>query len=208
MQPPDSTVFVVDDHGGIRKSLRFLIESAGLHTEGYASAEEFLGNYQPNRVGCLVLDVQMPGMTGLQLLEELAEHGDYRPAVVITGHADVTTAVRAMKAGAVDFLPKPFDDEDLLERVQQCIELDSQWRRWRTEAIEVVKRMGALTPREREVMDLVVAGRHTKEIAASLELSPCTVEYHRHNVMHKMEARSSVDLTRMASLCQKLRGTT
>jgi len=207
MQPHDSTVFVVDDHGGIRKSLRFLIESAGLHTEGYASAEQFLGTYQPNRVGCLVLDVQMPGMTGLQLLEELAEHGDYRPAVVITGHADVTTAVRAMKAGAVDFLPKPFDDEDLLERVQQCIELDSQWRRWRTEAIEVVKRMSALTPREREVMDLVIAGRHTKEIAASLELSPCTVEYHRHNVMNKMEARSSVDLTRMASLCQKLRGT-
>jgi FixJ family two-component response regulator len=200
-------VFVVDDHGGIRKSLRFLIESVGLHTEGYASAEQFLDNCQPNRVGCLVLDVQMPGMTGLQLLEDLAEHGDYRPAVVITGHADVTTAVRAMKAGAVDFLPKPFDDEDLLERVQQCIELDSQWRRWRTEAIKVVTRMGALTPREREVMDLVVAGHHTKEIAANLELSPCTVEYHRHNVMQKMEARSSVDLTRMASLCQKLRGT-
>jgi FixJ family two-component response regulator len=207
MQPHDSTVFVVDDHGGIRKSLRFLIESVGLHTEGYASAEQFLDNCQPNRVGCLVLDVQMPGMTGLQLLEDLAEHGDYRPAVVITGHADVTTAVRAMKAGAVDFLPKPFDDEDLLERVQQCIELDSQWRRWRTEAIKVVTRMGALTPREREVMDLVVAGHHTKEIAANLELSPCTVEYHRHNVMQKMEARSSVDLTRMASLCQKLRGT-
>ena len=207
MLPHDSTVFVVDDHGGIRKSLRFLIESAGLQTEGYASAEAFLGDYQPSRVGCLVLDVQMPGMTGLQLLEELAEQGDYRPAVVITGHADVTTAVRAMKAGAVDFLQKPFDDEDLLERVQQCIELDAQWRRWRTEAIAVVKRMAALTPREREVMDLVVAGNHTKEIAASLGLSPCTVEHHRHNLMQKMEARSSVDLTRMASLCHKLRGT-
>lgn len=207
MLPHESTVFVVDDHGGIRKSLRFLIESAGLQTEVYSSAEEFLGNYQPDRIGCLVLDVQMPGMTGLQLLEELAEHGDYRPAVVITGHPDITTAVRAMKAGAVDFLPKPFDDEDLLERVQQCIELDSQWRQWRTEAIEVVKKMSGLTPREREVMDLVVEGHHTKEIAASLELSPCTVEYHRHNLMQKMEARSAVDLTRMASLCRKLRGT-
>jgi two-component system response regulator FixJ len=206
MLPPDSTVFVVDDHGGIRKSLRFLIESAGLQTEGYASAEAFLDNYQPFRVGCLVLDVQMPGMTGLQLLEELAEKGDYRPAVVITGHGDVTTAVRAMKAGAVDFLQKPFDDEDLLERVQICIELDAQWRQWRSEAVEVVKRLALLTPREREVMDLVVAGDHTKEIAAALGLSPSTVEHHRHNVMQKMEARSAVDLTRMASLCRKLKG--
>ncbi|MGF1639368.1 MAG: response regulator transcription factor [Rhodospirillales bacterium] len=206
MRPPDATVFVVDDHGGLRRSLRFLLESAGLQTEGYASAEAFLAGYRPSRVGCLIVDVQMPGMTGVQLLEALAEKGDFRPAVVITGHGDVGTAVRAMKAGAVDFLEKPFDDQDLLDRVQTCIELDAQWRRWRCEAVDVVERLATLTPREREVMDQVVAGRHTREIAGALGLSPSTVEHHRHSVMQKMEARSSVDLTRMALACRKLAG--
>lgn len=118
MSPPDSTVFVVDDHRGTRKSLCYLIESAGLKAEAYPSAKDFLGAYHPSRVGCLVLDVQMPEMTGLQLLEELAARGDCRPAIIITGHGDVPLAVRAMKASAVDFLQKPFNDRDLLERIQ------------------------------------------------------------------------------------------
>jgi FixJ family two-component response regulator len=207
MSPPDATVFVVDDQPGIRKSLQFLMESAGLKIEAYGSAEEFLKLYEPTRQGCLVLDVYMPGMTGVQLLETLAEHGDFRPAIVITGRGDVATAVRAMKAGAIDFLEKPFDDHQLLEKVQICMELDARWRGWRSQAVEIVRRLDSLTPREREVLDLVVEGHPTKEIAERLSLSPHTIEIHRHHIMSKMQARSSIDLVRMTSLCRNRVGT-
>lgn len=212
MQPHDSTVFVIDDpstvfviddHGGIRKSLRYLMESAGLDVEVFECAEEFLHTYQPARPGCLVTDVYMPGMTGVQLLEKLAGNGDFRPAILISGQGDIPTAVRAMKVGAVDFLEKPFEDDELLERVRQCVELDAQWRTWRTEAIGVIERMNSLSPREREVMDLVVDGHSTKEIARLLDLSPKTVEIHRGRVMRKMRVQSSLELVKMVFLCRK-----
>lgn len=205
MQPHDSTVFVIDDHGGIRKSLRYLMESAGLEVEAFDCAEAFLDAYQPSRPGCLVTDVYMPGMTGVQLLEKLAVKGDFRPAILISGQGDIPTAVHAMKVGAVDFLEKPFEDDELLERVRQCVELDAQWRTWRSEAIDILERMNSLSPREREVMDLVVDGHATKEIARLLDLSPKTVEIHRGHVMRKMRVRSSLELVKMVLLCRKVK---
>lgn len=206
MPPDQPTVFVVDDHPGMRRSLCFLIRSAGLAAEPFASAEEFLGAYDPSRPGCLVLDLQMPGMDGLQLLERMAANGDSRPIIILTGYADVPTAVRAMKAGAVDFLQKPFKQQELIERVRQSVGLDAEWRRWKGETRDVLARLGTLTPREHEVLDFVVAGRSTKEIAASLGLSAKTVELHRRNIMHKMEARTSVDLVRKVSACRRASG--
>lgn len=214
MQPHDaslaaageaSTVFVIDDHGGIRKSLRYLMESAGLEVEVFACAEDFLGAYRPARPGCLVTDVSMPGMTGVELLETLAGKGDFRPAIVISGQGDIPTAVRAMKGGAVDFLEKPFDDDALLEKVQQCVRMDAEWRAWRAEAIDVLERMNTLSPREREVMDLVVDGHATKDIAGRLDLSPKTVEVHRGRIMRKMRAQSSLELVKLTLLCRKMR---
>lgn len=201
-----STVFVIDDHGGIRKSLRYLMESAGLRVEVYPCAEAFLGAYRPDRPGCLVADVYMPGMTGVELLETLARNGDFRPAILISGRGDVPTAVRAMKSGAVDFLEKPFEDEALLERVRQCVRMDVDWRRWRAEAVGILKRMDALTPREREVMDLVVDGHATKDIARRLDLSPKTVEVHRGRVMRKMRVPSALALVKTVLLCRKVKG--
>lgn len=215
MQPHDpnssvarvrSTVFVVDDHGGFRKSLRYLLESAGLEVEVFACAEEFLAGYQPARSGCLVADVYMPGMTGVQLLEKLADKGDFRPAILISGQGDIPTAVRAMKVGAVDFLEKPFEDDELLERVRQCVQMDAQWRTWQADAIDTVTRLGTLSPRERQVMDLVVDGYSTKEIARHLELSPKTIEIHRGGIMHKMNTRSSLELVRLVMLCRSPQG--
>lgn len=214
MQPHDSTasvidsdsiVFVVDDHGGIRKSLRYLMESAGLEVEVFECAEDFLSAYQPARPGCLVTDVFMPGMTGVQLLEQLAGKGDFRPAILISGQGDIPTAVRAMKVGAVDFLEKPFEDDELLERVQQCVRMDAEWRTWRAEAIDILDRMNSLSPREREVMDRVVDGHATKEIARLLDLSPKTVEIHRGRVMRKMRVQSSLELVKMVLLCRKVK---
>ncbi len=201
--PRDPVVFVVDDHTGMRKSLCYLIEAAGLTVQSYASARAFLDNYDPARRGCLVLDMRMPGMTGLDLLDELALRGDARPAIMITGFGSVPTAVRAMKAGAIDFLEKPFDDDELLERIQQGLQLDAMWRRWQNESIDIVGRLGSLTPREREVLDLIIAGRRNREIALSLGVSPGTVADHRHRLMRKMNARTALDLVRMVSMCRK-----
>ncbi len=201
-----STVFVIDDHGGIRKSLRYLMESTGLDVEVFECAEDFLGAYQPTRPGCVVSDVYMPGMTGVELLEKLAGKGDFRPAILISGQGDIPTAVQAMKVGAVDFLEKPFEDDELLERVQQCVRMDTEWRTWRAEAIDILERMDTLSPREREVMDLVVDGNSTKEIARLLEISPKTVEIHRGHVMRKMRVRSSLELVKTVLVCRKVKG--
>jgi FixJ family two-component response regulator len=198
----NATIFVIDDQRTMRKSLCHLLRTTGLAAEPFESAEEFLQNYDPSRPGCLLLDLQMPGMTGLQLLERLAAKGDCRPVIIITGHADVPTAVRAMRAGAVDILQKPFKIPELLERIRQSIALDTQWRRWNTEATHIIERINSVSPREREILDFVVAGQSTKEIADQLGLSVKTVEIHRHSLMQKMGARSPVDLVRMISACR------
>lgn len=196
-------VFVVDDHSGMRKSLCYLIEAAGLAVETYATARDFLDNHDPARRGCLVLDMRMPGMTGLDLLDELATRGDVRPAIMITGFGSVPTAVRAMKAGAIDFLEKPFDDDELLERIHQGIQLDAMWRSWRNKSIDIVGRLASLTPREREVLDLIIAGHRSREIADRLGVSVATIADHRQRVMRKMNARSALDLVRMVSTCRR-----
>jgi two-component system, LuxR family, response regulator FixJ len=197
-----ATVFVIDDQRIMRRSLCQLIRSTGLAAESFESAEEFLHSYDPSRPGCMLLDLQMPGMTGLQLLERLAAKGGCRPVIIITGHADVPTAVRAMRAGAVDIQQKPFKIPELLERIRQSIALDAEWRRWNAEATHIIERINSVSPREREVLDFVIAGQSTKEIADQLGLSVKTIELHRHSLMQKMGARSPVDLVRMISACR------
>jgi two-component system, LuxR family, response regulator FixJ len=199
---PPPVVFVIDDHPGMRKSLCYLIEAAGLTAEPYETARDFLDNYDAARRGCLVLDMRMPGVTGLDLLDELASRGDARPAIMITGFGSVPTAVRAMKAGAIDFLEKPFDDDELLERIQQGLQLDAMWRDWQNKSIDIVGRLASLTPREREVLDLIIDGRRNREIADSLGVSIGTVADHRQRVMRKMNARTALDLVRMVSMCR------
>jgi two-component system, LuxR family, response regulator FixJ len=196
--PPEPTVFVVDDDPAMRDSLRWLLESVGLRVQTYATAAEFLAGRDPAAPGCLVLDVRMPGMSGLDLQEELQRRRTDLPTIVVTGHAEVPMAVRAVKAGAIDFIEKPFSDQLLLDRVRQALETDRQERETRARREEARRRVGHLTPREREVLDLVVAGRANKEIASVLGLSPKTVEVHRARVMEKMEVDSLADLIRVA----------
>ena len=198
--PPEPTVFVVDDDPAMRNSLRWLIESVGLAVAAYATAEEFLERYEPNRPGCLVLDVRMPGMSGLDLQDALVQRCITIPTIVITGHAEVAMAVRAVKAGAIDFIPKPFSDQLLLDRIRQALEQDRRDRETREHETDVARRVSHLTQREREVMDLIVAGKANKEVAAELGLSPKTVEVHRAHVMEKMQVASLADLVRIALL--------
>src|SRR5262245_25208002 len=189
----------------MRDSLRWLIESTGLRVETYGDANTFLEAIRPDVPGCVVLDVRMPGMSGLDLQSELARRGIGLPTILITGHAEVPSAVRAVKAGAIDFIEKPFSDEVLLDRVRQGIEMDRQEREARERRAEVVRRLGLLTQREREVLELVVAGRPNKEIAATLGLSPKTVEVHRAHVMEKMQATSVAELVRLALIAHAAR---
>jgi FixJ family two-component response regulator len=195
-------VFVVDDDPAMRDSLRWLIESTGVRVETYRDAQSFLDACQPEMPGCLVLDVRMPGMSGLDLQAELARRGIALPTIVITGHAEVPLAVRAVKAGAIDFIEKPFSDQLLLDRVRQGLELDRQGRDGRRRRAEARRRAGSLTQREREVLDLVVAGKPNREIAARLGLSPKTVEVHRAHVMEKMGAQSVAELVHLSILLQ------
>ncbi|MCW5700277.1 MAG: response regulator transcription factor [Rhodospirillales bacterium] len=202
MSPDEPTVFIVDDHGGLRKSMAFFVRSAGFQAETFESGAAFLKAYDAARPGCLVLDLQMPGMSGLQVLEHMAAKGDCRPVIMVSAHGDVPTAVQALKTGAVDFVQKPFKDQELLERIRQAIGLDAEWRRWQSEAREVLARLGTLTPREREVFDLTVDGLSIKEMAERLGAGTTTIETHRRHVLQKMQARSAVDLARLASLCR------
>jgi FixJ family two-component response regulator len=199
---PPPVVFVVDDDPAMRDSLRWLIESTGLQVETFADARTFLARIRPELPGCLVLDVRMPDMSGLDLQSELARRGIGLPTIVVTGHAEVPMAVRAVKAGAIDFIEKPFSDQLLLDRVRQGIEMDRHERDGRARRAEVLRRMSLLTQREREVLDLVVAGRANKEIAAELHLSPKTVEVHRAHVMEKMQASSVAELVRLTIAVQ------
>lgn len=192
-----STVFIVDDDEAVRDSLSWLMESVGLSTETYASADAFLHDYGDDRPGCLILDIRMPGMSGLELQSVLKEQGFRLPLIIISGHADVPMAVRALKAGAFDFIEKPFNDQLLLDIVQRAIEHDRQQRESHAELEEWRARLESLTPREREVLDLVVSGAANKVISSELGVSLKTVEAHRARVMDKLQADSLSQLVRM-----------
>lgn len=195
-----ATVYVVDDDKAVRESLRWLLESVGLRVALYASADAFLTSYTPQMAGCLVVDVRLPGMSGLDLQQTLTHRGVRLPVIVITGHGDVPVAVRAMKAGAIDFIEKPFSDQTLLDRVRYGLELDARQRTQESEELRLRQRLSRLTPREREVMHMVVRGKLNKQIASDLGLSHKTIEVHRAHVMEKMEADSVAMLVRMAMI--------
>jgi RNA polymerase sigma factor (sigma-70 family) len=201
-QEAPATVYVVDDDAGMRNSLRWLLESTGVRVETFPDADAFLEGVRHEGPTCLVLDVRMPGMSGLDLQAALAERGITIPTIILTGHAEVPMAVRAVKAGAIDFIEKPFSDQLLLDRVRQGIEMDRQDRECRARRDEVLRRVAQLTQREREVLDLVVAGKPNKEIAVRLGLSPKTVEVHRSHVMEKMQATSVAELVRLVLFVQ------
>lgn len=194
----EPTVFVVDDDQPMRNSLKWLIESIGMKVKTYDSADEFLNNYYPGRAGCLLLDVRMPGMSGLDLQVHLARQDSRLPVIIITGHGDVAMAVKAMKAGAVDFIEKPFHDEELLSSIRNALDYDEQQRSLQSQRAEIAARLVELTPREHEVMEMVTDGKANKEIAAALGVSAKTVEAHRARVMDKMRASSLAELVRMA----------
>jgi len=195
---PTPTVFVVDDDQAMRSSLKWLIESIGMQVKTYGSADEFLSSYFPGRAGCLLLDVRMPGMSGLDLQAYLAQEDSRLPVIIITGHGDVAMAVKAMKSGAVDFIEKPFHDEELLTSIRNALEFDEKRRALQSRRAEIAVRLAELTPREHEVMAMVTEGRANKEIATVLGVSAKTVEAHRARVMDKMGASSLAELVRMA----------
>ena len=205
MPPPEPTVFVVDDDRAMRESLSWLLDSVGLRVRSYANAGDFLAEHDPAQPGCLVLDVRMPGMSGLDLQAELARRGVELPTIVITGHAEVSMAVRAVKAGAIDFIEKPFSDQLLLDRVRQALEIDLEAREVRRRHEDARRRLATLTAREREVLNLVVAGKANKEIASALGVSPKTVEVHRAHVMSKMCVDSLAELIRVTLLAGQIR---
>jgi FixJ family two-component response regulator len=193
----DAIVFVVDDDSSIREAIKSLVSLVGLRVETFGTAQEFLRNERPDLPGCVVLDVELPGLSGLDLQRELAAHGINLPIIFITGYGDIPMSVRAMKAGATEFLTKPFRDQDLLDAIQQALERDRAARRHSGEIAELRQRFEALTSREREVMNMVVAGMLNKQIGFELGISEVTVKIHRGRVMIKMGAQSLADLVRM-----------
>jgi len=199
-------VFVIDDDLSVREALSSLIRSVGLQVQTFASSKEFLAFERPQVTACLVLDVRMPGLNGLELQRELARGDRPLPIIFITGHGDIPMTVRAMKAGAVDFLPKPFREQDLLDAIAHSLELDSVARQQRAELAQIQTRYDTLTAREREVVALVVRGMRNKETAAALGITEVTVKVHRHNIMEKMDARSLPALTGMVERLQPSEG--
>jgi len=193
----EPTVFVVDDEPIIRTSLERLMQSVSLKVETFATASEFLDAYTTGQPGCVVLDVRMPGISGLDLQDRMAERGVDIPIIFITAYGDVPMAVRALKGGAVDFLQKPYNNQTLLDRVQEAIEKDVRARSERAKHDDLAALFGELTPREHEVMDMVVAGKANREIAVALGLSAKTIEVHRAHVMRKLKVDSLADLVRL-----------
>jgi FixJ family two-component response regulator len=207
MTESDAIVFVVDDDESVRESLGGLIRSAGLRVETFASAQQFLAGPRANAPSCLVLDVHLPGLSGLDLQNRMAEGAIEIPIIFITGRGDIPMSVRAMKAGAVEFLTKPFRDHDLLDAIGQAIERDRVAQRKHAEIIELRYRYESLTPREREVMELVVSGLLNKQVAAELGINEGTVKVHRGQVRQKMRAESLADLVRMSDKLRISRAT-
>jgi two-component system response regulator FixJ len=197
MKDETPTVFIVDDDEAVRNSLRFLLKSVGLAATTLSSAREFLDSYRQDHPGCLVLDVRMPGMSGLELQQQLNLRGAIIPVIFITGHGDIPMAVEAMQHGAFDFLQKPFRDQDLIDRIQRALAADKKNRAALRERDRIRSRLDSLTPREREVLTLMMRGKPNKVMAAELGLSQRTVEIHRARVMEKTDAASLAQLVRM-----------
>lgn len=192
------TLYIVEDDRIAREALRWLAESVDMDAETFPSAPDFLRSYDKARPGCLVVDVRLPGTSGIELLESLSAEGVELPAIVISGFGDVPTAARAFKAGAYDFIEKPFNERTFLDAVQRCVERDIARRRGVAERSERQARFATLTRREREVLAMVIAGKSSKAIANELAVRPKTVEFHRHNILRKVEAGSLAELVRLA----------
>lgn len=197
MSPHKPTVFVVEDDPSVSKSLALLIRSVGIEAKTYECGLAFLDEYEPSQAGCLVLDLRLPKLSGLEIQEELLSRGIRLPVVFITGHADVKVAVQALKRGAVDFVEKPFSDQLLLDAVQRAISQDHDTRARHAAVEDIDARLSALTPREREIAEMVVEGKASKQIARELEISQKTVEVHRSHIMKKVKAKCVADLVRM-----------
>lgn len=199
MANSEAIVYVVDDDSAVRDSLRLLLKSVGLACETFESGREFLAGFKDGQRACLVADIRMPGMSGLDLQAELNRRQVHLPLIFITGYGDVPMAVDAMKAGALDFIQKPFRDQDLLDRINQALAEEQEWREVDAERGEIEQRIATLTPREREVMESVVRGDANKVVAFDLGVSQRTVEIHRARVMQKMGVRTLAQLVRMAT---------
>lgn len=202
----DAVVFIIDDDDAVRDALSLLIEAEGLMARTYASADEFVAALEPSQHGCVIADVRMPGMNGIELLQYLQTRNILIPVIIVTGHGDLPMAVAALRGGAADFFEKPFDDKLLLASLQESLDRDQTLHRREIEVAELRSRLANLTPREREIMSLIIEGHPNKTVANRLAISPRTVEVHRSRVMEKMQARNLSDLVRMSLRLDEMGG--